>query len=94
MLYTRILMLVQVPTLLKASYTYAGCQRFTSQSLRLCRFPTTHTPILTPVQAPHNSHANTYACEGSQKCSKFLTPVQASDDSHANPYACEGSPQF
>ncbi|MBW0580415.1 hypothetical protein O181_120130, partial [Austropuccinia psidii MF-1] len=62
MLHTRILMLVQVPKMLKVPYTYAGCQRFTRQSLCLCRFPTTHTPILTPVQASNNSHANPYSC--------------------------------
>ncbi|MBW0586710.1 hypothetical protein O181_126425 [Austropuccinia psidii MF-1] len=94
MLHTPILMLVQVPTMLKVPYAYAGCQRFTCQSLRLWGFPTTHTPILMPVQVPDSSHANTYACDGSQECSKFLTPVQASNNSHANPYACEGSQQF
>ncbi|MBW0581827.1 hypothetical protein O181_121542 [Austropuccinia psidii MF-1] len=57
-----------VPTMQKVPYAYAGCRRFTRQSLCLCRFPTAHTPILTPVQAPNNSHANPYACEGSQKC--------------------------
>ncbi|MBW0557235.1 hypothetical protein O181_096950 [Austropuccinia psidii MF-1] len=62
--------------------------------LLLSRIPMLHTRILMLVQAPENSHANPYACEGSPKCSKFLTPVQASDDSHANPYACEGSQQF
>ncbi|MBW0589163.1 hypothetical protein O181_128878, partial [Austropuccinia psidii MF-1] len=67
MLHTQILMPVQVPTMLKVPNAYAGCQRFTRQSLRLCRFPTAHTPILTPVQAPKNSHANPYACEGSPK---------------------------
>ncbi|MBW0588616.1 hypothetical protein O181_128331 [Austropuccinia psidii MF-1] len=90
MLHTQILMPVQVPTMLKVPDAYAGCRRFTCQSLRLCRFLTAHTPILTPVQAPENSHSNPYACEGSPKWQKFLTPVQASDDSHANPYACEG----
>ncbi|MBW0592363.1 hypothetical protein O181_132078 [Austropuccinia psidii MF-1] len=43
-------------------------RRFTRQSLRLCGFPTAHTPILTPVQAPNNSHANRCTGEGSQKC--------------------------
>ncbi|MBW0589596.1 hypothetical protein O181_129311, partial [Austropuccinia psidii MF-1] len=94
MLHTRILMPVQVPTMLKVPDAYAGCQHFTHQSFCLCRFPTAHTPILTLVEAPENSHANPYACEGSPKFQKFLTPVQASDDSHANPYACEGCQKF
>ncbi|MBW0580030.1 hypothetical protein O181_119745 [Austropuccinia psidii MF-1] len=68
MLHTQILMLVQVPTMLKSPYAYVGCQRFTRQSLCLCRFPTTympilslcklptiHTPILTLVKVPKNS---------------------------------------
>ncbi|MBW0588862.1 hypothetical protein O181_128577 [Austropuccinia psidii MF-1] len=90
MLHTQILMPVQVPTMLKVPDAYAGFRRFIRQSIRLCRFPTAHTPILTLVQAPENSHANPYACEGSPKRQKFLTPVQASNASHSNPYACEG----
>ncbi|MBW0520193.1 hypothetical protein O181_059908 [Austropuccinia psidii MF-1] len=46
------------------------------------------------IQASDNSHANPYACEGSQQFKQFLTPVLASNNSHANPYAFEGSQQF
>ncbi|MBW0591842.1 hypothetical protein O181_131557 [Austropuccinia psidii MF-1] len=37
------------------SYACAGSQQFTCQSLRLCRLPTIHTPILTLVKAPKNA---------------------------------------
>ncbi|MBW0525213.1 hypothetical protein O181_064928, partial [Austropuccinia psidii MF-1] len=37
------------------------------------RLTTIHTPILTPVQAPNNSHANPYACEGSRQFQQFNT---------------------
>ncbi|MBW0591791.1 hypothetical protein O181_131506 [Austropuccinia psidii MF-1] len=37
------------------SYACAGSQQFTHQSLRLCRLPTIHTPILTLVKAPKNA---------------------------------------
>ncbi|MBW0580586.1 hypothetical protein O181_120301 [Austropuccinia psidii MF-1] len=47
-------------------YACAGSDNAKS-SLRLCGVPTLHTPILTPVQAPENLHANPDACEGSQK---------------------------
>ncbi|MBW0571894.1 hypothetical protein O181_111609 [Austropuccinia psidii MF-1] len=53
-------MLVQVPTMLKVPYAHAGCQRFTRQSLCLCRFPTTHTPILTLVKVANN--ADNFLC--------------------------------
>ncbi|MBW0568102.1 hypothetical protein O181_107817 [Austropuccinia psidii MF-1] len=36
------------------------------------RFPTTHTPILTPVQDPDNSHTNPYPCEGSKNAKNSL----------------------
>ncbi|MBW0587785.1 hypothetical protein O181_127500 [Austropuccinia psidii MF-1] len=55
MLHTRILMLVQVPTMLKVPYTYAGCQFFTRQSFHLCRLPKIYTPILTLVKGPKNA---------------------------------------
>ncbi|MBW0582436.1 hypothetical protein O181_122151 [Austropuccinia psidii MF-1] len=40
--------------MLKVPDAYAGCQRFTRQSLRLCRLPKIHTPILTLVKVPQN----------------------------------------
>ncbi|MBW0592102.1 hypothetical protein O181_131817 [Austropuccinia psidii MF-1] len=113
-------MLVQVPTMLKVPYVYAGCRRFTRQSLRLCRFPTIHTPILTLVKVPknaknslrlyrlptihmpiltlvkvpHNAKNFLHLCRIPRIHMPILTPVQAPDSSHANPYACEGSQQF
>ncbi|MBW0588766.1 hypothetical protein O181_128481 [Austropuccinia psidii MF-1] len=36
-------------------YACAGSQQLTRQSLRLCRLPTIHTPILTLVKAPKNA---------------------------------------
>ncbi|MBW0552617.1 hypothetical protein O181_092332 [Austropuccinia psidii MF-1] len=36
-------------------YACAGSQQLTHQSLRLCRLPTIHTPILTLVKAPKNA---------------------------------------
>ena len=68
MLHTRILMLVQVLTMLKVPYAYAGGHRYTRQSLCLCRLPKVYTPILTPLQAFDDSHANSYACEASPQC--------------------------
>ncbi|MBW0593184.1 hypothetical protein O181_132899 [Austropuccinia psidii MF-1] len=61
------------PTMLTNSYARAGSREFTRQSLRLCRRPTIHMPMLTPVQAPDNSHSNPYACECSQKFKQFNT---------------------
>ncbi|MBW0589118.1 hypothetical protein O181_128833 [Austropuccinia psidii MF-1] len=57
MIHTPILTLVKVPH---------NAKNF----LHLCRLPTIHTPILIPVQAPNNSHANPYACAGSQKLTR------------------------
>ncbi|MBW0582950.1 hypothetical protein O181_122665 [Austropuccinia psidii MF-1] len=36
-------------------YACEGSQQFTRPSLRLCRVPTIHTPILTLVKAPKNA---------------------------------------
>ncbi|MBW0513818.1 hypothetical protein O181_053533 [Austropuccinia psidii MF-1] len=36
-------------------YACAGSQQLTRQSLRLCRLPKIHTPILTLVKAPKNA---------------------------------------
>ncbi|MBW0561161.1 hypothetical protein O181_100876 [Austropuccinia psidii MF-1] len=56
------------------------------------------------VQDANASHANPYACAGSENAKSSLrlcglpmlqtpipTPVQAPENSHATPYACEGS---
>ncbi|MBW0530195.1 hypothetical protein O181_069910 [Austropuccinia psidii MF-1] len=57
--------LVQDANALQANpYACAGCNNAKS-SLRLCRLPMLHMPILTPVQVPDNSNANPYACAGS-----------------------------
>ncbi|MBW0585687.1 hypothetical protein O181_125402 [Austropuccinia psidii MF-1] len=63
----------RLPTMLTNSYACAGSRQFTCQSLCLCRRPTIHTPILKPVQAPDDSHANPYACEGSRQFEQFNT---------------------
>ncbi|MBW0460971.1 hypothetical protein O181_000686 [Austropuccinia psidii MF-1] len=52
-------------------------QSFTEKSLLLFRIPKLHTQILTPVQDPGCSHANTYACPGSQQFKKLLMWGQA-----------------
>ncbi|MBW0577442.1 hypothetical protein O181_117157 [Austropuccinia psidii MF-1] len=36
-------------------YACAGSRQLTRQSLRLCRLPTVHTPILTLVKVPKNA---------------------------------------
>ncbi|MBW0576326.1 hypothetical protein O181_116041 [Austropuccinia psidii MF-1] len=43
------------------------------------------------MQASNLSHANPYACAGSQQFKQFLMPGKASKKSHSNPYACAGS---
>ncbi|MBW0573375.1 hypothetical protein O181_113090 [Austropuccinia psidii MF-1] len=83
MLHMQILMLVQVPTMLKVPYA-SHTNHHACTSSRQFKNP------LTAMQAPNNSHANPYACEGSQHFNSFLTPLQASNNSHTNPYACEG----
>ncbi|MBW0471802.1 hypothetical protein O181_011517 [Austropuccinia psidii MF-1] len=87
-------------------YACPGSQLWTCKSLRLNRFPTIKaTPLaregsqkfqqfLMPVQAPHTSHTNLYACKVSQQFKQFLMPVQALYASHANPYAYKGFQQF
>ncbi|MBW0571416.1 hypothetical protein O181_111131 [Austropuccinia psidii MF-1] len=47
--------LTLVPTMLKVPYAHVGCQRFTRQSLRLCRLLTIHTSILMLVKVPNNA---------------------------------------
>ncbi|MBW0593511.1 hypothetical protein O181_133226 [Austropuccinia psidii MF-1] len=59
------------------------------------------------VQDADASHANPYACAGSNNAKSslclcgvptlhtpILTPVQVPDSSHTNPYTCAGSPKF
>ncbi|MBW0474341.1 hypothetical protein O181_014056 [Austropuccinia psidii MF-1] len=51
------------------------------QSLRLSRISTLHMQIFIPVQDPGHSHANPYACPGSQQFKQLLTLGQATDNS-------------
>ncbi|MBW0474492.1 hypothetical protein O181_014207 [Austropuccinia psidii MF-1] len=79
-IHTQILMPVQVSNNSKNFLCWGRPQKF-QKFLRL-------------VQAPNSSHANPYACTGSQQFQKLLMLVQAPNASHAYPYACTGSRQF
>ncbi|MBW0581282.1 hypothetical protein O181_120997 [Austropuccinia psidii MF-1] len=61
------LRLYRLPTINTPILTLVKVAKNADNFLRLCRLPTIHTPILMPVQAPNNSHANPYACAGSQQ---------------------------
>ncbi|MBW0581859.1 hypothetical protein O181_121574 [Austropuccinia psidii MF-1] len=57
-------------------------------SLRLCRLPTLHTPILTPVQVPNHSHTNPYACAGSRQFTRQSLCLLRFPKMLKIPYAC------
>ncbi|MBW0511916.1 hypothetical protein O181_051631 [Austropuccinia psidii MF-1] len=46
------------------------------------------------VQPLNASHANPYACAGSQQFKQLLTPGQAADNSQANAYPLTGCRHF
>ncbi|MBW0567498.1 hypothetical protein O181_107213 [Austropuccinia psidii MF-1] len=93
MLHARILMLVQVPTMLKVPYAYAGCQRFTRQSLRLCRLLKIYTPILTLVKVPKNAKNSFHLYRLSTIHTPILMLVKVPHNAE-NFSACAGSQEF
>ncbi|MBW0585009.1 hypothetical protein O181_124724 [Austropuccinia psidii MF-1] len=88
-------------------YACAGSQQLTRQSLRLCRLPTIHMPILTPVKVPKNAKnslrlyrlPNIHTpiltlVKVPHNAKNFLHLCRLPKNSHANSYACAGSQQF
>ncbi|MBW0582351.1 hypothetical protein O181_122066 [Austropuccinia psidii MF-1] len=67
------LRLYRLPTIHTPILTLVKVANNADNFLRLCRLPTIHTATLMPVQAPDNSHANPYACEGSRQFKQFNT---------------------
>ncbi|MBW0493240.1 hypothetical protein O181_032955 [Austropuccinia psidii MF-1] len=79
---------------------YGGMPKYTCPcSLLLSRIPTLLMKILMPVRDPNTSHANPYACPGSQRFThKTLRCKSLHQGSLSTiptiPYACPGSQRF
>ncbi|MBW0592906.1 hypothetical protein O181_132621 [Austropuccinia psidii MF-1] len=86
-------MLVQVPTMLKVPYAYAGCRRYTRQSLCLCRLPKIYMPILTLVKVPKNAKNSLRLYRLPTIHTPILTLVKVPHNAE-NFLACAGSQEF
>ncbi|MBW0574618.1 hypothetical protein O181_114333 [Austropuccinia psidii MF-1] len=74
-------------------YACAGSRQLTCQSLRLCKLPKIHIPILTLVKVPQNGKNSLHLCRLPEIHTPILTLVKVAK-MLTNSYACAGSQEF